>query len=135
MHPHGLQSLSVSPAHKPIAVLLFQLQKQNRKAHKKNNDQLTTLRADLDHHKTTQLQQLTTISETRQQLATVLQKVEQNYQLSITQHKSSLLDQQQNLRNMMQDIRSQLATTLKQQSGLNQPNRSRSSKNSRYTLT
>ena len=87
-----------------IAVLLFQLQKQNRKTHKKNNDQLTTLRADLDHHKTTQLQQLTTISETRQQLATVLQKVEQNYQLSITQHKSSLLDQQQNLRNMMQDI-------------------------------
>ena len=99
-----------------IAGLLFQFQKQTRKVHKETNDQLTTLRADLDHQKTTQLQQLTTASENRQQLVTILQKVEQNYQLSITQHKSSLLDQQQNLRNMMQDIRSQLATTLKQHS-------------------
>ena len=51
-----------------IAGLLFQLQKQTRKVHKETNDQLTTLRADLDHQKTTQLQQLTTTSENRQQL-------------------------------------------------------------------
>ena len=63
----------------------------------------------------TDQQSLTRLTETHHQLVNVQNLVEKTQSLLHSQHKQSLLDQQQNIRNMMQDIRSQLATTLQQQ--------------------
>lgn len=60
-------------------------------------------------------QYLTRLSETQQQLLNLHNIADKTDTLMHTLHKQSLLDQQQNIRNMMQDIRSQLATTLQQQ--------------------
>ena len=79
---------------------------------KNHHHELTT---SLDNLNTSIVQLLTKSGEQQQQTHSLQQKMDQLHNTTITQNKTNLLDQQQSLRNVMQDIRSQLTHTLQQQ--------------------
>ena len=79
---------------------------------KNHHHELTT---SLDNLNTSVVQLLTKSGEQQQQTHSLQQKMDQLHNTTITQNKTNLLDQQQSLRNVMQDIRSQLTHTLQHQ--------------------
>jgi DNA recombination protein RmuC len=88
---------------------------QIHKLTKKMNEVMTTQNHNSEQQNQNTQHILTRLTESHQQLLNLQNQANKSEALMHTLHKQSLLDQQQNIRNMMQDIRSQLATTLQQQ--------------------
>lgn len=99
-----------------VAIFLLVLNRKNTKTiYSKLQQSVQELHARIESQSTANLQLITHSAEQKQQLSALHAKQDSLQSTTTNQLNKNLMDQQQSLRNLMQDIRSQLTETLKQQ--------------------